>query len=254
MLLMCGDVEANPGPDDLPVVSTLSADVILTTVLATVQRIEQGQISMLSEMKELKEKQKTTDERMQELYSRVVALETKTGNASDVQNEGASNESLSLVHEKLSDIVTRCDDAENRLRRCNLLFFGFSDDSNETWSVSEQKIVNFCAENLGITIVADNIERAHRLGKFATGKNRPIIVKFLRFKDKEQILSSGFKLKNTPFAVREDFSLAVRIARARLLAFAKEKNVPFKLRFDKLKLDNRTYEYNHDTNCITEVR
>lgn len=51
MLLMYDDVEANPGPDDTPAVSIFIADVILTTVLATVQRIEQGQISMLSEIK-----------------------------------------------------------------------------------------------------------------------------------------------------------------------------------------------------------
>ncbi|CAN7981815.1 unnamed protein product [Ixodes pacificus] len=90
LLFMSGDVELNPGPPKEDIGKQYNdTDVILTTVLATVQRIEQGQISMLSEMKELKEKQKTTDERMQELYSRVVALETKTGNASDVQNEGA---------------------------------------------------------------------------------------------------------------------------------------------------------------------
>lgn len=105
---------------------------------------------------------------------------------------------ISIVHEKLGDVLTRCDDAESRVRRCNLLFFGLSDDSNETWNASEQKLVNLCAEKLESTIAADNIERAHRLGKLVTGKDQPIIVRFLRFKDNKQNTIFWVNLKTLP--------------------------------------------------------
>lgn len=138
------------------------------------------------------------------------------------------------------------------MRRSNLLFFGIQDDPSDTWSSAENKLLEICSEHLGITIDPARIERAHHLGKYGTGKCRPIIAKFTFFKDKQQILEKGHKLKGTPFAVREDFSAQTRLARKKLLAFAKTKNTQFRLNVDKLRIDNCTYVYDDTTDSIKQ--
>ena len=53
------------------------------------------------------------------------------------------------------------------------------------------------------------IDRAHRLGRktpACANKPRPIIAKFSYFKQKDEIIKHGFKFRNTPINVSEDYS------------------------------------------------
>ena len=62
-----------------------------------------------------------------------------------------------------------------------------------------------------------DIERAQRLGQFQErGRPRKIVVKLLRIKDRELILSSAKKLKGTRIYINEDFSEAVQLRRKEL--------------------------------------
>ena len=50
------------------------------------------------------------------------------------------------------------------------------------------------------------IDRCHRMGKFKDKKKpRSIVCRFLRFKDKQKILSNAKKLKNTGIFIYEDY-------------------------------------------------
>ena len=49
------------------------------------------------------------------------------------------------------------------------------------------------------------IERSHRLGGFQKEKKRPIVTKFLKFKDKENIKKASYKLKGTTFGTSDQF-------------------------------------------------
>lgn len=243
---MAGDVESNPGPE------TRSADV-QTTILATVQRIEEGQTQILSEVRLLKDKQKTTDTKLQQLSDKVTAIEAELAQLKSQSPSLLPAETIPSLESKISHVQARCDDAENRLRRCNILFYGIEDSENETWAMSEGIILEFCMQKLKQTISSDCVERAHRLGRFSAGRNRPIIVKLSRFKEKDCILMSGPLLKGTPFAVGEDFSLDVRIARRKLLHFAKERNMSYKLTFNKLKMENRIFVYNPLSDSVEQL-
>lgn len=154
---------------------------------------------------------------------------------------------------EIANIQKQCDDHQNRLRRYNLLFFGCPDALNETWSQSEKNVLAFCSEKLGIQLDPSNLERSHRLGKFQDDKNRPIIVKCSRFKDKESLLASGFKLKGSDFAVRDDFSASVRQSRAKLFEYGKSLNVSFKVRFDKLHIGNKRYFFDQVSQSVVEL-
>lgn len=64
----------------------------------------------------------------------------------------------------------------------------------------KKRVIDFCAHELDLTPSSTDIERAHRLGSYLSGKNRPIFIKLLRSKDKESILSVEYKMKATECA------------------------------------------------------
>lgn len=78
-------------------------------------------------------------------------------------------------------------------------------------------------------------------------------MRFLRFKDKQNVLFSGGKLKETQYAVREDLSLSVRTARTKLFNYGKSLNSLFKIRFDKLYVNDRCFQYDSTTDSVTEI-
>ncbi|CAN7975538.1 unnamed protein product [Ixodes persulcatus] len=239
LLVMSGDIESNPGPNTEAIAS----------ILSTAQRIEATQGDMLAKVMALQNEQKSMSALVGQLSTRVTAIEEELAEAKAVSG-AAPTAGMSV---EIANIQKQCDDHQNRLRRCNLLFFGYPDALNETWRQSETIVLAFCSEKLGIQLDPSNLERSHRLGKFQDYKNRPIIVKFSRFKDKESILASGFKLKGSDFAVRDDFSASERQSRAKLFEYGKSLNVSFKVRFDKLHIGNTRYFFDQVSQSVVEL-
>lgn len=99
---------------------------------------------------------------------------------------------------RIVELESRFDDAENRSRRDNLIFYGISDTSStETFAESEQLVIELCRDKLQINVNTREIERAHRLGRFSQHGCRPIIVKFSSHKTKSMILSKVAVLGRT---------------------------------------------------------
>lgn len=154
----------------------------------------------------------------------------------------------------MCDIEERLDDLENRSRRNNLIFYGFPDTNpKETYAQSEQIIINHCLKSFGLTVGTQDIERAHRLGRYSTNRKRPIIVKLSSFKTKESILSNGPKLKGTNLSIGEDFTRPVRTARKQLVTFARRKSVPFSLRFKTLHIGDQRYIFDSAAGIVRAV-
>lgn len=74
----------------------------------------------------------------------------------------------------------------------------------------------------------------------------------MNFKTKEEILSCGPKLKNTNFAIREDFASATRLARSKLLKFIRPAQCAFKLRLDRLHVGKKCYYYDASSDSVLE--
>ncbi|KAH6933159.1 hypothetical protein HPB50_012528 [Hyalomma asiaticum] len=173
------------------------------------QRIDSRQEEILNDLRALKLWQTSVDAELKQISSRMHAVEADV--MALKQSEGPSTSSSQFfgvnICEKIKAIESRCEDAENRSRRCNLLFFGLPDEPSESWFSSEQKVIQLCSQHLGITPQSSQIER---LGRYNTGKCRPIITKLTFFKDKHSIMEMGHKLKGTLFAIREDFAPQTR--------------------------------------------
>lgn len=146
--------------------------------------------------------------------------------------------SIAKSRQEMDELFNKLDYIDNQSRRSNLLIDGIAEEKGETVSGLEIKIQQVLSENLGLDGTKIEIERAYRMGQFQEGrKQRKIVVKFLRFKDRQRILFSAKKLKGTNIYINEDFSDVVQQRRRELLPklkAAREKGERASLRYDKL--------------------
>ena len=80
-------------------------------------------------------------------------------------------------------------------RRENLRFFGIPEPTSGTEDV-HQVVHNFFKEELELEITEDiEFQRAHRIGKKRTGETRPVIVRFLRFPEREMVFKRAREMQ-----------------------------------------------------------
>lgn len=160
---------------------------------------------------------------------------------------------ITNLHHMNQRLQSRIDELEDRSRRDNIILHGIP-DAQETWAQTEDKVVSLLSSCIDSQISSTDIERAHRLGQFSDTRCRPVIVKLSSFKSKEKIMQSRSRLREREIRVTEDFSLATRTARKKLIEFAKSQPQPpsFQLKYNKLLMDNKCYMYCHATNSVFE--
>ena len=96
------------------------------------------------------------------------------------------------------DIKDKLSELEDRSRRNNLRVNGLEEDDNESWDESEKKVRELFEEELKVKNIS--IERAHRSGRKrrddgTTNRRRPIVIKFLNYKEKVNVLTQFKKKK-----------------------------------------------------------
>lgn len=249
LLLLSGDVEVNPGPTTRNASSQSDQ-----TIHALLTKLEVGQAEILSALKTINERMTKTEETLTDLVTRISKTEETCASIPEIRASiGDLKKSTNDTTDKLSSMEGRLNDAEDRSRRCNLLFYGVTEKSDETWADSEKLVTDICKNHINIDLGPRDIERAHRIGKIQPGKHRPIIVNFAQFKTKESILSNGFKLKDTPYSASQDYCFATRNAQRELLRFARDQGGPFKLRYKKVVIGKKSYHYDEVRKEVKET-
>lgn len=81
-----------------------------------------------------------------------------------------------------------------------MLFLAFLTKGRERRQEAENQIVKLCTENVALDISPNDIDGAHRLGRFRE-KNRPVVEKVCCYKVNENVLSNAYKLKRTAIAI-----------------------------------------------------
>lgn len=112
-----------------------------------------------------------------------------------------------------SELIKYTDSLEQYSRRSNIRIFGVPEASGQQVENTTDVVLNLFSEKLSITMNTASIDRCHRLRSNMPNKPRPIIVKFMSYRDKHIIFSAKKKFKSTPIVVREDLTPA----RAKLL-------------------------------------
>lgn len=255
LLLTSGDVETNPGPMNTEQLKQFNEmHQMLVDVNARSIQIQSSQSGILTSINEIKQNQETMRANISDINSRLLAVESSASVVAQLQTAviDARNVADGLQGENIA-LRARLDEAEDQSRRDNLIFFGVTDTISETWAQTEERMLSVFRTSLGMPVTGDSIVRAHRLGRFYHEKCRPIIIKFSSFKLRDQILMARQALKTHRITVSEDFSLATRNARKRLLEFGKSKGGTFKLRHNKLHINNRCYAFNSTNGEVYEL-
>ena len=123
-------------------------------------------------------------------------------------NEHTLEDKIKKVSENMeknrTELCEKLRTLEDRNRRNNLRIEGMTENRNETWEDTTEKVQKIFKNKLGVENV--EIERAHRTGERKGEKPRSIVLKLLRYQDKEKILKERKKLKGSDIYVNEDFS------------------------------------------------
>lgn len=162
---------------------------------------------------------------------------------------------ITSLRNLVSALEMKIDDLENRSRRNNLIIHGIPKEKNEDPS-SLDTIVNGKIISDILKTEPVPIERIHRLGKPATKKVRPVILKLLDHRDKNRVLKNCFKLKGSSFAISEDFSSRVRDVRRKLWNCAKKfKHAGDKviMNYDKLRINGELLIWDCEKDDIAPV-
>ena len=103
-----------------------------------------------------------------------------------------------MFNAKLAEERSERNEQYSRRNNIKLLFMAESANAFESAEESERKALKLFHDKLGLRhIKSEHIEAAHRVGKKNAGKIRPIIVKFVSRKIKQEVIKNRRKLKNS---------------------------------------------------------
>ena len=259
MLMLCGDVESNPGPPrkvQTKLNSMSSPGMSSSFNSATTPEITDVMVAIDNLSHKF-------DRKFEEFQTKVNDIVTSLGELKDgntllktkveeltIENQRLWSESGDIAA-KLERTEKKLEDLENRSRRNNLIFHGLTPDKeNETWDDCERLVKKLISGKLGLGCDNISFERVHRIGS-------SIIAKFTMFKDKERVMRHRNKLKGSNIFVSEDFSLGVRETRKRLLPFLnwfRSQSKRASLVFDHLVVDGVRLDHDVTSGTVFSKR
>lgn len=191
------------------------------------QRVDE----LMKEVQDLKISLQFTQKEVDEL--KVNCREYSTECKSNVDDIQKLAESLLILDAKANYLDGQC-------KQNNIVVEGIPESPNEKWCESEEKVKQIIQEKLQLDQNKITLEKAHRIGRMRNGNSsrpRPVVVKFLKYKDKEAVLERAKYLKGSNIYLNEDFPENVRLRRKELmpeLRAARERGEIAYLRYDKL--------------------
>lgn len=237
LLLLCGDVELNPGPQ------------------VQLKGLLDGQQRLMAKLNQIEANQASADSRLNDVCNRIGSVEAKIDKLDNIQTVLQEyKEKCDAQLTQIPALSSRVETLENRSRRSNLIFYGFPEsNAKETAAACEELVTNLCHTRLGVDDIL--IEKAYRLGKQSTDRNRPIFASFRFLKDKERIMFNARKLKGTNLSISEDLSESVRVVRKHLWEYAKAHRRPDSkvvLKHDCLLLDGVKFTWDDEAKLVIQ--
>lgn len=170
-----------------------------------------------------------------------------------IEDENNKLQKLSEEFEKMKGENKRISNEiivmQSRSMRDNLLFYNFDECPSVEERKSENcstKVLDYVRDSLDIADAHTSIkiDRAHRVGRFTTGKKRPIVVKFNYHQDKLLIKDKILNMEDPPHKVSDQYPKEMQDRRRKLipdLIKAKQSGKNAYLRGDKLIIENKIY-------------
>ena len=111
-----------------------------------------------------------------------------------------------LQKKRIDELEIMIDNSEQHGRNRNLLINGVQECRAEEKENCVKKFVDSVNSKSKFKIKHDDIERAHRLGKFQHGRKRPIIARFRDEMKKIKLFSSKKDFKGSDFSLAENLT------------------------------------------------
>ena len=197
-----------------------------------IQTLEDAYKTTKQDVEGLKESLNANNEDKQKTSERLGKFEEKT-------NSGL--EALEKENNKLSALVKEIENKNLYLeaysRRENVKFENIPEEDPK--EDTEMVLRSFLEKELGFSDAASiEIQRVHRLGKKKEEKSRPILARFLRYKDCERLYSLGHRLRGTDFKMYQDLPFEiVERRRTQMETFKKAKRSNNPVAFSKAQPD-----------------
>ena len=87
-------------------------------------------------------------------------------------------------------------------RRQCLRVFGVTEEVGEDTDIICMEV----GKRIGVNVEVSDIDRSHRIGKKDVGKPRPIIIKFLSYRKRNEMFRNKRQLKGSGITIREDLT------------------------------------------------
>lgn len=118
MLLLCDDLEENPGPN------ILEFNALISILQAPVTRLQSQQVEISQKVKTRFEERSITDKAVSQLTEQVCTFEKElTASRSDSRIAQKKDARLKPAHAELAALKSGCNEAESRSRRSYLSLF-----------------------------------------------------------------------------------------------------------------------------------
>ena len=194
----------------------LNSPELAKLLVCSLRNIEAQVKDLFKVNEETKISQIKVTESLDALSKKIDELETEIKNK-DEKIQLLENRVEILKEEKESQ-GKEIDDLEQYSRRNCLLLHGVVETNTEC---TDDIIIKTCAEELGIDVKQEDLDRSHRLGKVKRNDNKPgpIIVKFARYAARNKVFSNKKKLKGKKLLITESLT----VYRMKLLDEARQK-------------------------------
>lgn len=139
----------------------------------------------------------TKEEIKQEIRS------TKNDIFKELEKIKEENNEIKKENENLKNRVLNC---ERKLKKFNLIFYGLQEEEEELTII--QNFLDLINDKLNIDCNFSDIRDIYRIGLKETGKDRPrpMVVEFVNYKLKIEILTNAKKLKGTGIFIANDYT------------------------------------------------
>ena len=194
----------------------LNSPELAKLLVCSLRNIEAQVKDLFKVNEETKISQIKVTESLDALSKKIDELETEIKNK-DEKIQLLENRVEILEEEKESQ-GKEIDDLEQYSRRNCLLLHGVVETNTEC---TDDIIIITCAEELGIDVKQEDLDRSHRLGKVKRNDNkpRPIVVKFAHYAVRNKVFSNKKKLKGKKLLITESLT----VYRMKLLDEARQK-------------------------------
>jgi len=199
ILLLGGDIEVNPGPGENE------------NLDAALEKFGENMMNkfaemMSSEMRKVHEELSTVSQRLSGV-ERDLADFRKKIEAQENYMDKVSEEQKEIVS-SLKELNDRIEQQEIHSRRDNVLLYGVPELEwgSESHEKSEETFVEVVNQVLSAPLQVTDVVRAHRVGKRAAGKVRPLIARMVRSADKVALLQKRKELKDKGVGVSGDLT------------------------------------------------